>query len=214
MIALSDTTLALTHGATLGIAVAAPIGPTEALCIQRTLLGGARVGLATGYGAATIHMLFASIAVLGLPAVSNAVATWAPFLKVACAAFLIHMAVQTVRCRPAPASAAAGRLRSWRAYVTGLTWTLSNPVTLVGFMMLTPGIVGTELAGSVSWVPVAVGVLVGSAAWWTALATVVAYARDRLSIHSLRVANTVIGMALMCFAIAILIDVTQRQGFR
>jgi len=48
MLTMSEQWDVLARGASLGIAVAAPVGPTCLLCVQRTLAGGVRAGLATG----------------------------------------------------------------------------------------------------------------------------------------------------------------------
>src|SRR3954467_4728299 len=59
-------------GISVGLAVAVPIGPMGVLCIQRTLAFGLAAGLATGLGAATVHLILGSIAALGLGAALTA----------------------------------------------------------------------------------------------------------------------------------------------
>jgi threonine/homoserine/homoserine lactone efflux protein len=59
-------------GVGVGLAVAVPIGPMGVLCIQRTLAFGLVAGLATGLGAATVHLTFGSVAALGLGATMSA----------------------------------------------------------------------------------------------------------------------------------------------
>jgi threonine/homoserine/homoserine lactone efflux protein len=59
-------------GVGVGLAVAVPIGPMGVLCIQRTLAFGLVAGLATGFGAATVHLAFGSLAALGLGVTATA----------------------------------------------------------------------------------------------------------------------------------------------
>src|SRR5215212_2013033 len=66
MTSLSLTTFLAGVGS--GLAVAVPIGPMGVLCIQRTLTFGLAAGLATGLGAATVHLIFGSLAAFGLGA--------------------------------------------------------------------------------------------------------------------------------------------------
>lgn len=194
----------LARGAALGVAVAAPIGPTALLCIQRTLACGRLEGMATGYGAATTHTAYAATAAAGLAVVERTAADWQGLLQFCCAAFLLRMAVQTMRRRPILHGAPSPRVRPWRAYATGLAWTLGNPMTLLGFATLTPGILGDGTRPWQSLPLLAGGVLLGSAAWWTALTVVVASARRRLSARGLRLANLATGAALVVFAILVL----------
>src|SRR5882757_5177765 len=63
---LSHYLAALMSGIGIGFTVAAPIGPMGMLCIQRTLASGMATGLATGFGAATVHLAYSAFAVLGL----------------------------------------------------------------------------------------------------------------------------------------------------
>ncbi|MBC7801545.1 MAG: LysE family transporter [Gemmatimonadaceae bacterium] len=201
MIGLAGDWLGVAHGAALGLAVAAPIGPTALLCIQSTLSGGIVAGLATGYGAATAHVIYASTAAVGLALVADAVAQWSPVLKLGCALFLLRMAVVTAR--RAPALSRGPRRGRGRAYATGLTWTLGNPVTLLGFATLTAGVLGQDPYPWTDIPAIACGVLIGSAGWWTVLATGVAWARPWLDDRALHTANILTGAGLAAFAVLI-----------
>ncbi len=59
-------------GFTIGIAIAAPVGPIGVLCIQRTLTRGTFHGLISGLGAATADALYGFTAAFGLTVISNA----------------------------------------------------------------------------------------------------------------------------------------------
>lgn len=199
------------RGAALGLAVAAPIGPTAVLCIQRTLADGALAGMATGYGAATTHMIYAAIAATGLAVVVPVLsgAAWVrTVLLIACAAFLLHLAVRTARREIVVLEPTAGL--SWHharlvgSYLLGLSWTLANPVTLISFAALGPGFAGSNLI-EVRLLPAFVlAVFLGSASWWTGLAACVAAARGRMNVHLLRVANGVTAGMLLLAASALL----------
>lgn len=194
----------LARGAALGLAVAAPIGPTALLCINSTLAGGRREGLLTSYGVSTIHMLYGALAAAGLAAFSEFAAAWNGVLQLLCGAFLMRVAIQTLRRRPdiGAVSAPAGRLP--RAYATGLGWTLTNPITLIAFATLATGILGDGVRDRNPPL-LAAGVLLGSAAWWTALTMVVGCARARLGPRGLRRANLATGMMLAGFAVLVLV---------
>ena len=195
MTGVSDAWVDLANGAALGIAIAAPIGPTAMLCIRNTLARGQLYGLVTGCGAATTHMGYSIAAMLGLAVVLGWVDGLQMPLQLGCAAFLLHMAVRTIRRRPQLAIAAGGSRELRLAYVTGLTWTLSNPMTIIGFTALTPGVLhGEAIARSPHMI--ALGVLLGSVAWWTALTSLVGVVRSRLSAARLHQINLTMGVIL------------------
>lgn len=191
------------RGALLGFAVAAPIGPTGLLCVQRTIAGGIAPGLATGYGAATTHSVYASVAAAGLGVVAHVMSDWHMALQLCASLFLLYMAVKAARHTPL-LNAALRPLPAGRAYITGLMWTLGNPMTLLGFLTLTPGILEE---GTPSWkilALISLGVLLGSAAWWTTLTLATNLLRRRLSARGLRYVNLIISSALFVFAVSLL----------
>ncbi|WP_159992593.1 LysE family translocator [Roseomonas sp. 18066] len=193
----------LLRGAMLGIAVAAPIGPTALLCIQRTLAGGPRAGMAAGFGAATVHTLYAAIAAIGLIALAQVDTPLGRVLQLASAAFLLRLAWKAMTSRPQLA-ATGHATRPWRAYGMGLAWTLSNPLTLISFAALSPAILGQGLRPWQDLPLLAAGVALGSCLWWTLLAGVVGCLRSRLSAGKLRLANMATGAALAGFGLAVL----------
>ena len=62
---LADLELTM-RGLVAGLIIAAPVGPVNVLCIQRTLEKGWRSGLLSGLGAALADTLYGSIAGFGI----------------------------------------------------------------------------------------------------------------------------------------------------
>ena len=61
----------LFQGALIGFSIAAPVGVNGLICIKRTLTQGKIAGFISGLGAATAHVIFSSVAALGLTYVSS-----------------------------------------------------------------------------------------------------------------------------------------------
>ncbi|MGI4944401.1 MAG: LysE family translocator [Janthinobacterium lividum] len=201
MWSLNEHWTVLARGAGLGLAVAAPVGPTCLLCVQRTLSAGVGAGLATGYGAATTHMIYGTVAVTGSVMALAAAAHWSAALKTCCGVFLLYLAVRSIRRAPGIAPPRACQVR---AYLTGLSWTLGNPMTVLTFAALAPGVL-SENHDALRDVPLlALGVAAGSATWWTLVVCAVAWTRHRLDPRILGAANLVTGMALAAFAAVML----------
>src|SRR5256885_13772213 len=56
----------LVRGAAAGIAISAPVGPVNVLCISRTLTKGPRAGVISGLGAAVADTIYGGIAGLSI----------------------------------------------------------------------------------------------------------------------------------------------------
>lgn len=169
---------ALLRGFIIGFAIAAAIGPIGLLCIRRTLVEGAAVGLVSGLGAATADGLYASLAAFGLTAASDLLVNERRPLGLVGGCFLIVLAIGGLRSRPVAAADRPPRTLA-SAYATTAALTIANPATILSFAA---AFLGLGLAGHDTPVAVATvaGVFSGSAAWWVVLALVVSALRPRL----------------------------------
>jgi threonine/homoserine/homoserine lactone efflux protein len=199
---LPQSIATLISGIVVGITVAAPVGPMGILCIQRTLTFGATAGLATGLGAATVHLAFSALAVVGLGAViepwveANSIA-----LGVLSGVILFWFAVRMRRHSvDVAANYPVHRIRLVSAYVGAIGLGVANPLTIVLFCAALHTIVG-QPAGLL----LVAGVFIGSATWWTILSGTVAAARLRIDAGILGLSHrfaSLMLMALGTFALA------------
>ena len=184
-----DLIWACARGLAIGIAIAAAIGPIGLLCIRRTLVEGAAVGVASGLGAATADCLYASIAGFGLTAASDLLVGERRPLGVVGGCFLVALAVRALAVRsPAsrPRSAVDRAPRTLlSAYATTVGLTIANPATILSFAaaFVALGLTGHDPATAAALV---LGVFSGSATWWVILALVVAAFRGRFGPAGLR----------------------------
>jgi threonine/homoserine/homoserine lactone efflux protein len=185
----------------LGVAIAAPVGPMSLLCMRRTLVRGWSLGFATGLGIATGDGCYATFAALGLASVSRFVLLHDRPLHVAAGLFLLYLGLRTFSAGDGNAvrTGVSDASSTWRAYVTSVLLTLTNPPTIVmfaaAFAALAPrsGLVaGTALA-------TVAGVFSGSALWWLALTLTVARVRHLLSVPLRRWIDRASGVALAAF---------------
>jgi len=116
-------------------------GPDQALITRNALVGGRRAGLLTMLGGASGISVHASAASLGVSALLLASATAFTVLKIAGTAYLIWMAVQTLRTarRAATEGAEPGRQRSALRYVRqGFLSNSLNPKVALFFVTFLP----------------------------------------------------------------------------
>lgn len=173
----SQMIAALISGAEIGFAVVAPIGPMGMLCIQKTMASSTAAGLATGLGAATVHLAYSTIAVLGLGRLAQ---TWMQTNTLALGTLsgvtLLWFAVRTHRTGISARRAInIDRVHLTRAYMSAIALGVTNPLTIILFFAASHAIASQSAMPSL-----VAGVFLGSVAWWIILSTVVAAARCKL----------------------------------
>lgn len=186
------------RGFALGFAVAASPGPIFFLCLRRTLVSGRMYGLLSGLGVATVDALYAAVASLGVAALAVAFSGGRRPLTLVGGGVLVLLGVRILRERPAASATApspSGRGLVW-AYASTVGLTITNPATIVSFAALAATL-GLGTAGS--WLrpaAVALGVLLGSAAWWCLLVLAASSVRARLGPRAVRALSLLSGAAI------------------
>lgn len=182
-------------GVGVGLAVAVPIGPMGILCIQRTLTFGLAAGLATGLGAATVHLAFGSVAALGLGATALVLfGAGAQELALISAGLLFWFAIRILR-RTSIAGPSLPQPKGWlHSYASAILFGLSNPLTIVLFVAAVPAF---TREGDLEALPLLIsGVFSGSVAWWVLLSTTITLIRRRLSTNAIHLTNKASGLTL------------------
>lgn len=185
------------QGFILGIAIAAPVGPIGLLCIRRTLEHNQAVGFATGMGAAVADTIFGAIAAFGFSAALVFLTGHEMTFRLLGGLFLLAVALRTWLAKPPESADDPPDARTCiGGFVTGLTLTLTNPVTIIAFVGL---FAGAGLTGTLGFAEAAIlvlGVFIGSAAWWLTLSSGVALVRHRISEERLVLMNHCTAVAL------------------
>jgi threonine/homoserine/homoserine lactone efflux protein len=178
---LSDLSVLL-HGALLGFAIAAPVGPIGLLCVRRTLQHGARIGFATGLGAAVADTFYGAIAAFSVTALIDVLNGYATEFRLVGGIFLLIIAVRAVRAKPAAPARARDVRNLLGAFGTGVVLTLTNPMTIFSFAALLAGFgLGGEITGRIDTATLVAGVFLGSAAWWLLLSGGISLIRRHIS---------------------------------
>jgi threonine/homoserine/homoserine lactone efflux protein len=188
-------------GLAFGFLLAATVGPMWILCFRRTLAHGRLFGFVSGMGVATADALYGSMAAFGLTAVSGFLLAQKFWLAAIGGAFLCWLGAKTLLSHPGdrPADVPAGSLAV--AYTSTFALTLTNPATILAFVAIFAGL---GLAASTSYAEAALvvlGVVIGSAFWWTMLALGAGWLRKRAGPRLLRAINIVAGVSILAFGI-------------
>lgn len=164
----------------LGLAIAAPLGPIGALCINRTLERGFVAGVAGGLGTALADAVYAALAAFGFAAFSNILGVIDTPLRLVGGVFMLWLGWKSMR--PAPPRKVAKVSARDLIGTTAATFllTITNPMTILSFAAIFAGLGLASGTGAATAVLVVCGVFVGSMLWWCILSGGVALARHRL----------------------------------
>lgn len=168
-------------GLAIGLVIAVPAGPVGLLCVHRTLLQGALVGLVSGLGAATADGVYGAVAALGLTGVAHFLLSYQDYLRLFGGAFLLVLGLRVLR-RPPAAAAADSDGGLLHAFASCFVLALTNPATILAFVAIFAGI-GVVGAGDGygEVISLMAGVFLGSALWWLALSGLVTALRGHVT---------------------------------
>ncbi|PTV93972.1 putative LysE/RhtB family amino acid efflux pump [Rhodobacter aestuarii] len=197
-------------GLAIGVAIAAPVGPMAALCIQRTLARGFWAGVAGGLGTALADLSFATLAATGFAVFEGVVAQIALPLGLIGGTFLMVLAW---RGWPrgdshAPKAAKAPETRGLlRTTIVTYGLTITNPPTILLFAGIFAALGLAQGTATSALVALVIGVFLGSMVWWAFLAGLVAGLHHRLppafALWTARISSlTMAGFGLWAFATA------------
>ena len=188
----------------MGISIAAPVGPIGVLCMRRTLARGKLIGLLSGLGAATADGLYGSIAAFGLQVVSGFLVDQSEWLSVFGGFFLCYLGIKMLVSSPRAGSGGhtdADAIGPGRAYASTFLLTLTNPMTILAFLGIMAGLgASANESQHGGWLVVS-GVVLGSAAWWLTLTTVVGVLRRRITRQQMLWVNRVSGFVVLGFGL-------------
>lgn len=188
-----------------GFAIAAPIGPASLLTMRRAVANGAS-GVMSGLGAVTADVVHAALAIFGVAAIAELLATHGDWLRGVAALVLFAMAWASLRKRREALRTEVTMASLAGDWASSLALTVSNPGTLLGFIAIFAGM-GIAVAPEtpLGYAAVIGGVLLGSVMWWLGLAVVARAIGARLSARHLRRIDVVTAALFGAGGIALLV---------
>ncbi len=214
-------------GVFIGVLIAAPVGPVNIVCIQRTLERGFWGGFAAGLGAVLADGMISMIAAYGATAISGFMRAHQLKIELAGGVILTVFGLNVFWAQPrivATATTNIARLRQLTATIPLFlrptlryrVWklvphlnivpqtfflTITNPASILGVLALFGG--ATSVLGGIStWVQAITAVtsiMTGSLAWWAGLSRLISRVRHKLTEKRLRLINQISGAVLVVF---------------
>ncbi|WP_348641040.1 LysE family transporter [Martelella sp. HB161492] len=164
----------------IGLAIAAPLGPIGALCINRTLRRGFFAGFSGGFGTALADATYGALAAFGFSAFSSVLAVISMPLAVAGGAFLIFLGWRDMRRSGAEAAPETAGNDLVKTFATTYLLTIANPATILSFAAIFAGFGLADVGRGQAALVVVFGIFCGSLMWWLFLSGLVAIVRHRL----------------------------------
>lgn len=214
-------------GLVIGVLIAAPVGPVNIVCIQRTLERGFWGGFAAGLGAVFADGLIATVAAFGITAISGIMSSYRQEIQLVGGLVMLVFGFKLYTAEPKLVQRTGTNLRQLRRMVDLLPdrlrpalrfqiWriiphagvipqtfflTITNPGAILGLFAIVGGL-GSMIGGIDSYwqaLTLVFSVMVGSLLWWACLSQIVEKLRGRLTEGRLKLINQVAGIVLLAF---------------
>lgn len=199
-------------GLIIGFSVAFAVGPIALLCIRRSIVDGALMGLVSGLGAAAADTAYAFVAGLGVSGITQFTRDHATAFTLFGGCFLLVIGFRILRAPPPTMVAVpvhAASLRS--AFGSTFVLTAANPMTIASFIGIFAGFgIAEQTTGWHHAMIVAGGVMVGSVIWWIILSSVAGRLSGRLTPATLHRFNVVAGSLIIAYGVWQLIRIALR----
>lgn len=195
----------LAVGIVIGIAVAAPVGPVNVICIQKAMRNGVRCAFLVGLGAAAGDTLFGAVAAFGLSSLSSLLMSVERWLALGGAVILAVMGFVTWRSHPHLSDPVPLSRDITHGMAATFALTITNPMTALAFVALftSVGFTRTESLGDAA--TIVGGVFLGSALWWLFLSWAADTISGRLSDRHLDLINHGSAILIWGFAVVALV---------
>ncbi len=194
----------LIRGAVAGLAISAPVGPVNVLCIRRTLAKGRMAGVISGLGAATADTLFGAIAGYSISFIIALLLREEFWIRLIGGILLIGIGCSYYFKQPKPL-AEARKEPVGSAYVSAFLLCLTNPTVILSFLAVLAGLGMGGLRQRSLTLLVIFGIFCGAMLWWTVLALVVGQLRHRITDRAMAWINRIAGIAIGGFGVVTLI---------
>jgi len=191
----------LLRGALAGLAISAPVGPVNVLCVSRTIRKGLLGGLASGLGAAAADTIYGSIAGFSITFIIAWLVRELFWIRVVGGALLIAIGLVYYFKKPKSLGETAKRDSAGSDMATTFLLTLTNPTTVLSFLAVL-ALLG--LGERRPWMVTSflvLGIFAGAMLWWTLLALISGHFRDRFNDRAVVWLNRIGALAIGAFGL-------------
>ena len=188
------------RGIATGLIIAAPVGPVNVLCIQRTLGKGWKAGIVSGLGAAAADTIYGSIAAFSITLVIDFLLREQYWIRVLGGALLIAIGIAYYFRKPQKVEEKEGEA-THSDFVSTFLLTATNPTTVLSFIAVLATLGMKEQRSAPMTLLLIGGIFVGSMLWWSILTGGVMALKKKIDENAMRWMNHIAGLAIGAFGI-------------
>jgi threonine/homoserine/homoserine lactone efflux protein len=191
----------LLRGVLAGLAIAAPVGPVNVLCMSRTITKGRLHGIISGLGAAAADTFYGSIAGFSITFVIDWMLREEFWIRIVGGLLLIAIGIVYWVKKPKSLKDVGGE-SAHSDFVTTLLLALTNPTTVLSFLAVLAVLGLGESRPKTLTLFLVAGIFTGSMLWWIALALITGHFRERFDDRAVVWMNRIASFAISGFGVA------------
>jgi len=191
----------LLRGAVAGVAISAPVGPVNVLCVSRTLTRGRINGIVSGLGAAAADTIYGSIAGFSITFVIGWLLRELYWIRLIGGMLLIAIGLVYYFKRPRTLKEMSEEKSAGSDIATTFLLTLTNPTTVLSFLAVLALLGLGERRHWTLTLFLVSGIFAGAMFWWTLLAMISGQFRDRFNDRAVVWLNRIAAGAIASFGL-------------
>jgi len=195
----------LFRGIACGVIIAAPVGPVNVICVQRTIARGWRAGLVSGFGSALADTIYGTIAAFSISFVISFLVREVFWIRLFGGIILIGIAGIYLSRRPQAMETAKQEQTDHSDWASTFLLTLTNPTTVLSFLAVLAALRLAEQRNALLTLLLIGGIFSGAMLWWVTLTGIVNRLRNRFTDNALRWVHRAGGIAIGLFGIVTLL---------
>jgi threonine/homoserine/homoserine lactone efflux protein len=186
----------LMRGVAAGVAISAPVGPVNILCISQTLAKGPRAGIVSGLGAAAADTIYGSIAGFSISFIIEFLRKEEFWIRLFGGMVLIGIGIIYYLKKPRPLAEQQRRQSAHAEFGTAFLLNLTNPTTVLSFLAVLAVLrLGEHRAWWLTLVLIG-GIFAGAMIWWLILTVASNHFRNRFNDRATLWMNRIAGLAI------------------
>lgn len=189
------------RGVAAGLLIAAPVGPVNVLCIQRSLQKGWRAGILSGLGAALVDTLYGGIAGFSISLIIQFLIREQLWIRLIGGILLIGLGVFYYNKKPLSLKSGKEEKSDHSDLISTFLLTATNPTTVLSFLAILAMLGLGEHRPLWETSLLVGGIFIGSMTWWIVLAGGAHMLRDKVTDDTMRWLNRIGGIAIAVFGI-------------
>ncbi|MBT5185888.1 MAG: LysE family transporter [Kordiimonadaceae bacterium] len=195
----------LPWGILIGLIMAAPLGPVNVICLRRAITRGPMNGFVVGLGAAVGDAIFGTMAAFGLVSVTTLLDVFDGWVEIAGGLALVAIGINLWFSHPSFETVKDTYKDRFKAAFGTFLLTITNPMTVLGFVALFVGLGLNELGQNYfNAVIISTGIIIGSVSWWAVLSVGASKLSKKLNNRHLMIINRISAVLIFSFGIVAL----------